>query len=257
MVSDYVSPPLMLSMEKSGKEVTWSVGTYVEPDEIRTSFGIEKPFPSRTGVYANQPSPHKEAASRVLRTFAIFCALALLLQILSVVMAQNKTVQSSQFDFDPKAADNAKVTPVFDLTGRRANVVVRSRAALNNSWVFLSMALINNDTGTAYDFGREISYYTGSDSDGFWSEGGLTDAVVLSDIPAGHYYLRVEPEGISPTSYNVAVVRDVPQIRPFLIVLAVLSIFPIFAFIRRWSFEHQRWSESDHPWTTSTSEDDE
>jgi hypothetical protein len=257
MVLDYVSPPMMLSMEKTGKEVSWSVGTYVEPEEIRASFSLERPLPPRMGVYANQPSPYKETTSRVLRTFAVFCAVALLLQIFSLVMAENKTVQNSQFDFDPKAPDNAKVTPVFDLGGRSSNVVVRSHAALSNSWVFLNMALINNDTGTAYDFAREISYYTGSDSDGFWSEGGLNDAAILPDIPAGHYYLRVEPEGVSPTRYSIDVVRDVPQWRPFLIVLAVLFLFPIFAFYRRWAFERERWSESDHPWVTSTPEDDE
>jgi len=257
IVTDFVAPPSMLSMEQSEKEVTWSVGTYVEPEEIRTSFGIERSLPERTGIYANQPSPYKGTTSRVLRAFGIFIAIAVLLQILSLAAAQNKTVQSSQFNFAPGAADNAKVTPVFDLTGRSSNVVVRSRATLSNSWVFLNMALINNDTGTAYDFGREISYYTGTDSDGFWSEGGMNDSALLSDIPAGHYYLRVEPEGPLPARYDITVVRDVPQWIPFFIVLVALSIFPLLTLYRRWAFERERWSESDHPWITASAEDDE
>ena len=259
IVTDYVAPPRMLSREMSGKEVSWSLGTYIEPDEIVASFRPPKSLPARTGVYANQPSPHKQARSRVLATFGIFVVLALLLQIFSFVAAQRKIVQSSQFVFDPKASENAKVTPVFDLTGRNSNVVVRSRAYVSNSWVFLSMALINNDTGIAYDFGREISYYTGSDSDGPWSEGSLNEESVLSSIPAGHYYLRVEPEGMGTTQYEIAVVRDVPQWTPFFVVLGVLAVFPISAVYRSWSFERLRWNESDHPWSTSSSdeEDDE
>ena len=51
---------------------------------------------------------------------------------------------------------------------------------LNNDWAYLSLALINEDTGVAYDFGKEISYYYGRDSDGSWSEGGRSGKRVPS-----------------------------------------------------------------------------
>ena len=35
---DYTAPPHMLSMEKSAEEVTWSYGTYMEPDEVWKAF---------------------------------------------------------------------------------------------------------------------------------------------------------------------------------------------------------------------------
>ena len=52
-----------------------------------------------------------------------------------------------------------------------ANVEITINTDLHNNWVYFNFALINQDTGQAYDFGREVSYYFGSDSDGSWTEG--------------------------------------------------------------------------------------
>src|SRR5204863_411695 len=69
----------------------------------------------------------------------------------------------------------AFVTDVFDMPGRTANVVVRTDADVSNSWIYLGFALISEETGNAFDFGREVSYYFGRDSDGAWSEGKRSD----------------------------------------------------------------------------------
>ena len=46
------------------------------------------------------------------------------------------------------------------------NVELDTSTDLSNSWAYFNYALINSETGQAYDFGREVSYYYGSDSDG-------------------------------------------------------------------------------------------
>ena len=256
-VVDFIAPPQILSKEKSGHDVSWSVGTYVDAKEIEEAFGLKKPLRSPVGVYANQPSPYAGQISRVWKLAGIFALLAVLIQGGTSVIAQNKQVLAQQFVFTPNQPDNAQVTPVFDLTGRTSNVVVRSRAGVSNSWVFLSMALINDDTGTAYDFGREIGYYSGVDSDGPWTEGSSNDETVLPGIPAGRYYLRIEPEGPAQATYNVAVIREVPRFGPFFVTMGLLLVFPIFRLFRNWSFEHARWAESDHPWSGSSSGGDD
>ena len=81
--------------------------------------------------------------------------------------------------------------------------MVRSQATVDNSWIYLSMALINDESGVAYDFGREVSYYHGRDSDGSWSEGSTSDEAVLPSIPAGRYYLRIEPEASLSSSSSL------------------------------------------------------
>ena len=69
------------------------------------------------------------------------------------------------------------MTPVFELKGRITNVEVETKTDLSNNWVYINYALINESTGQAFDFGREVSYYNGRDSDGNWSEGGRNRAV--------------------------------------------------------------------------------
>jgi hypothetical protein len=129
-------------------------------------------------------------------------------------------------------------------------VEVTTSANVDNSWIYLNYALINQDTGQAWDFGREVSYYHGYDSDGSWSEGGTKNSVVISSVPSGHYYLRIEPEvdpRHSAISYSVEVKRDVPVPGFFGIAFLALLIPAIAITWRSISFERMRWAESDHP----------
>lgn len=249
LVQDFVAPPLILSAEKTNNEITWSLGEYVEPDEIAAAFHLKTSLPQRIGVYANQPSPHARAVQKAAVLAVVFMSIALLIQGITLAISQNALVYEQRFDFSPAQAEKAQVTPIFELNGRTSNVIVDSSAGVDNAWLFLNLALINDDTGVAYDFGREISYYWGRDGDGPWSEGSKTDHAVLSSIPSGRYYLRVEPEGIVPASYAVQIYRDVPQWRYFLITAGMLLIMPVAAWVRSRSFEQRRWSESDHPMT--------
>jgi len=142
------------------------------------------------------------------------------------------------------------VTDVFDLKGRTSNVELTTRANVANAWIYLNYALINQDTGQAWDFGREVSYYYGSDSDGSWSEGSTKDTVILPSVPAGHYYLRIEPEVDAKHGllvYSVEVKRDVPVLGFFGIAFLALLLPAIAITWRSINFERMRWAESDHP----------
>ena len=114
------------------------------------------------------------------------------------------------------------------MKGRTSNIEVETTASVNNQWIYLNYALINDDTGQAYDFGREVSYYHGYDSDGSWSEGKRDDSVFVPAVPSGHYYLRVEPESESSVRTDPVldhVTRDVPVMSLYLVAFIAL-LFP-------------------------------
>jgi len=246
-VSDYIAPPLILSREKTDQEVIWLIGEYLQPETLWKAFQPGTAIPPRIGVAPNQPSPYAAQSSWLLKLLGFFCAAAVLIHLLILVTAQNRLVYENHFIFRQADKEKALVTDFFEVPGRTANVVVKSSADVNNNWIYLHLTLIHEE-GRAYDFGREISYYHGVDGGERWSEGSLFDEAVLPAVPAGKYYLRIEPESPRPqVNYKIQVYRDVPQWSFFLLALGALGFIPLVMKWRSSRFEAARWAESDSP----------
>lgn len=250
-VSDYIAPPRVLSSERTENEVTWSLGEYLTGKYVWKAFSLPGNPPPAIGVYENQPSPLSGSTKAIWRTFCFLAAGLLAIFIYFAVTAQGRQVFSANYRFDPNGPpgrENSFVTPVFDLDGRISDVQITTKAGVSNTWIYLNYALINDDTGQAYDFGREVSYYSGRDSDGPWTEGADHDSAAVPAVPPGRYYLRIEPEsqrGFKPITYSVTVARDVPQFGIFGVAFIVLLVPAVVLTWRRINFEHRRWAESD------------
>ena len=250
-VSDYIAPPRAISAEIVENEVTWSLGEYITGKDIWKAFSLSGQPPPAIGIYENQPSPLSGSTKAIWRTFCILAAGVLAMLIFFAITAQDRQVFSANYRFDPNGPpgrENSFVTPVFDLEGRISDVEITTKAAVNNTWIYLNYALISDDTGQAYDFGREVSYYHGHDSDGDWTEGANHDSAAVPSVPPGRYYLRIEPEsqrGFRPIDYSVTVKRDVPQLGIFGLALLALLVPAVVLTWRRINFEHRRWAESD------------
>lgn len=267
---DYVDPPYSLASETDSNETTWSKATYITGKDVWVAFGLKGDPPAAQGVYSNQPNPHG-STKPLWVMMAIFSALLLLTMIITSVMSGGTTVFQSKYYFVPGAGEPSFVTPTFEMKGGEQNVEVEIRTDLQNDWMYLGLALINENTGTAYDFGKEVSYYSGTDSDGSWAEGDKSDSVAIGGVPGGTYYLRVEPEmektlgnavfGAKRVNYELRVRRGVAVIWPYFVAWPFLLIPPLWLIIRRYSFETKRWAESDPSggaaFTSSEDEDDD
>ena len=246
-VSDYIAPPMMLSAEKTEDETTWSVGEYTPGKAIWKAFGLDGRPPRPVGVFANQPSPH---AGRPAWYWGIFVVLAMLLLVVAALRiggADRERLFAGSYTYRPASIDSSFVTSEFEV-GRDSNVEIDIETDLSNNWLYFNLALINAETGTALDFGREVSYYSGTDSDGRWTEGSRQDDATLPTVEAGRYYLRVEPEGSPgspPVTYTLTVRRDVPSPVFYIVALVLMLVPPILASLRAASFEGRRWQESD------------
>jgi hypothetical protein len=256
---DYIAPPSILSSESTTGETTWSAGTYVSGTEIWQSFKLPGAPPRPVGIYLNQPSPWALRSKELWSLCWVFLLLAFAVMLGDYVLSGNEEVFGNNYNYTQgNQAESSFVTPVFDVKGRTSNVEVTTKTDLANNWVYINYALINEETGQAFDFAREVSYYTGRDSDGTWTEGNRGDTATIPAVPSGRYYLRVEPE-MAPNSssvrYEVTVRRDVPRSAYFWLVAFLLMIPPIWATFRRFSFEGQRWQESDYAPVSSSSDD--
>ena len=160
-VHDYVSPPYLLSAEGTATDSTWSLGTYVKGEALWQAFSVESQPPSAVGVFANQPSPVTHGWT-YWRMFAGLAALLILAAFARLIFSGSTTAFSGSFRFDPASPNPSFVTEPFELSGRTSNVDVFLDSNLTNNWMLVNLALINEETGVALDFGRELEYCSAS-----------------------------------------------------------------------------------------------
>ncbi|HYM09965.1 MAG TPA: DUF4178 domain-containing protein [Bryobacterales bacterium] len=241
-VTDYVAPPFMLSSETTEAETTWSLGEYIDGSLVWQAFSLPGSPPRATGVFANQPSPYRASVKQLW----IYCAILLLVLVNVVLFFSNvgahEQVFRDSYSFSPGVNPPSFVTPSFDLKGRTSTVEIAIHTNLYYDWAYFNFALINQDTGQAYDFGREIDYNPGDLAQS------PNDRVLIPSVPAGHYFLRVEPEVTGgqyrkPLRYELTIRRDVPATMFYWIAGLLILAPPIFMSLRAAGFEKARWQE--------------
>lgn len=249
---DFVSPPFLLSAEGTKLEITWSRGEYTPPADIAVMFGVPAIDKQPTGVFANQPNPHVRSARRIRRVGSWLVGVWLLMLVGSCALTSNEVaLEERGLTFDRTAGEaNALVTEAFELKGRPSNVRIAVESSVQNDWVWFALALIDEQSGQARDVSVQTSFYSGTDSDGNWTEGKRSDNVTLSSVPSGRYVLRIAPEGGEPVgqiiTYSVIVRRDVPVTAYFVMAFFALSVPMLVAWFPAVGFENRRWMESDH-----------
>ena len=259
-VADFVAPPLMLSRDRTAKELSWSRCAYVEPEIIQTAFGLPARLPKPVGVYANQPNPWEDTHGRVCKLFWLALLLATLFQAYFAFIGGGQVLLRQQLAFQPLRDEETVASNPFEVRANTRKLVLTNETDLANNWIGLSVNLVNKVSGEAWPAFREVSYYEGVDDGESWSEGSRSDEVVFVGIPPGTYYLAIDPDfSDEPRDVHsrVEVTSGSAGWSNFVLVLLFLAIFPIFTRLRRGAFEVRRWAESDHAPVASDDSDDD
>lgn len=254
-VNDFVAPPSILSQESSGKEVTWSHGEYLTPLEVEEAFKFTFKLPEPSGISANQPSVYQKESSDFLQAMVGFMVIGLILHLCFVMLSSSRIVLDTVANFSQDWGGNPTFnSETFKIEGRESNLIIRQSTNVDNSWVATDLTLIEKNTGKSYRSAREMGYYSGYDSDGRWTEGSRESEVEFSSIPAGEYYLIVEPYTDkyqkSDVYDHIRIYRDMPQWSNLYLLWLFLIIIPSIFFYLKYRFEVKRWENSDHPLTT-------
>ncbi|HEX8289341.1 MAG TPA: DUF4178 domain-containing protein [Pyrinomonadaceae bacterium] len=243
---DYVSPPLMLSCEQSANEINWSLGTYMTNAEVEKAFGVSglpKPF----SVAPNQPF-----TGSFYYTYGLIPLLLLFVVAIFMIPFSgfgSTPLPNQQIVIPPMQnpqAPQAMFSQPFELKGNR-NVRITASAPVNNSFADLDIDLINEQNNEVESVNVPIEYYSGTDSDGAWTEGSQTQDATMSSLPAGRYTLRVEgtwQNWQQPMPVMVKVEQNVNRGVNFFCALIVLLIVPVLALFRKIAFESSRWKDS-------------
>lgn len=243
--TDYVAAPLMLSREATRDEVNWSLGTYMTNAEVEKAFGISD-LPKPWSVAPNQPFTGSFYYTwGAVPLVMLFVAAVFMIPLTGL----SSTVIADQITLPPLASATAPQTIFsrpFEIKADR-NIRISASANLNNAWADLDVDLINDQSQEVESVNIPIEYYSGTDSDGAWTEGSQSTDATLSSLPAGSYTLRVEgtwQNWQEPMPVNVKVEQSVNRGVNFCCALLALAIVPFFGLLRKWTFESSRWKDS-------------
>lgn len=266
-VADYIAPPFILSKESDDSEVIWSWGEYIEPTEIQKAFQVKADLPTKIGVGPNQPNPYQDKIGLILAQGFLLCAILITIQGFSLINNQSETAYKGDFEITQQNQEKEIVTPSFDINKAIGNVQLDLWSDVDNNWLYLDADLVNDKTGDTYSFGQTLDYYHGVDGGESWSEGSARKSPFISAIPAGTYHLDFTPTMAKETDrytrpvesslLTVKVIRNSPNWGNFIWAVIVLLVYPLYLWIRIYTFEAQRWLDSDYSPYASVSEDDE
>ena len=272
-LSDFIAPPFILSKEAypGFQEVTWSHGEYIEPAEVAAAFGMKVPTKPE-GIYLNQPNPYQTKWSGLKWPWLLSVIAVIAIQVVFAAISSTREVAQFGIAFDrdaqmaalaavekpPGEAQGAvQVSPRFRLDGGTSRIEIEGNARVDNNWIGAELDLVNAETNEHFPAEIEIGYYHGYD-DGPWSEGGMSSAVTIPAVPPGEYFLTIEPAadaGIRKMPVGFRVIRGGLFWSNFILMLLLVSVYPVIVLMRRHLFERARWSESDYnPYASGDSE---
>jgi len=187
--TDYVTPGTMLACEDAQGERTWTRLDMLDWGEAETAFGA----PGRRREYSH-PAPHERSPfkSQLFEAWVIGLIAAVTLFIVSGMAGSQQRIAGTTTDAILDGPEKTLVIKDVVLPPGRSRVEIDADASgLDNSWVDLDYSLTDQKTQDSIDSYGTAEFYSGSDSDGPWSEGDQRPSVSLSSIPGGTYDLIV------------------------------------------------------------------
>ncbi|MEG3145435.1 DUF4178 domain-containing protein [Sphingomonas sp. RT2P30] len=198
-IVDYVRPGVMLSYEKADSERTWTRLDLLDWGEAEAAFGIEA-----RSKHGGTPAPHEPSPWRERLVEALIIGTVAIVTLLIVALMAGSTERVAAHTAVAMLDGGTQTTVIHDIVLPRARnrvVIAAEAGGLSNSWVDIDYSLVEQKTQENYDASALAEHYSGTDSDGYWSEGDTTPTATLSSIPAGRYDLVIETSGkrwISP-----------------------------------------------------------
>jgi hypothetical protein len=245
---DCINPPRILTVEKSGEELEYFVGTYVPPQEVYEAFGLKEAPPSPSGIYACQPFTISPTLVQCKWWATLFAFVFLNLTLKACSSSRGPQLLSQDLT---TAADltGSVLTESFTITHPDTIVKVDVDSPVDNSWLWLGFDVLDEGGQDVGEFSTQVDYYHGRDSEGAWSEGGRHDSALIRISDPGAYRFRISAEGGSdeaggPVSmqFNVRARADYVPVRYHLLGFLLTASIAALLWLKRSLFEGMRWS---------------
>lgn len=257
---DAIRPPQMVSAEWTDNELEWSMGRYMPRQEVAAAFGKKaNELPRPIGVAPAQPMLNPPG--QALRTKIGWAASGLLFFLFVVtwmIGGGKQMLSTGAISSNVYLSERGFVSQPFDVPeGNHVCRLVARGSNLNNAWVGLTIAFLDQDEKVILDTDPQVEYYSGVEGGERWSEGSEKDTKLFR--LSGPRTLRVNAFGEagvwsrsggdqkteSGSSVTIDVYRGVMPARYFLVAMILTLIYPVVQTARRILFETRRWPTDD------------
>lgn len=235
------STVLAFSRTRTEEEIIRS--SYPDPKEIADSFGLEW-LPALHGIHRLQPynaGEHDTFIRKVAGIAAVVCSVLYL-----ALLAIGGGTQTAQTNL---SAGDFPVTVPFEISQANRVAKLAISGDFNNSWTYFDIGITGPDGETVFETGRTISYYSGRDADGNWSEGSRQSTLRFRPNATGTYMLDIEVGETESTrafsALNLKVSEGALVARWFLfaaLFFGLVWVVPTFRWARH---QRARWAGMD------------
>jgi hypothetical protein len=243
---EYASPPFLLSQSKHSDYIGIYKGEYLEPAEVKALFNLKKELPKPVGMVPNSPNYFKNRMENALWLLGLYIIGATLLFFLLNLITPSKDLLVQNFPLTPTTKNIVSEPFKVKSISGYSNLQFHAEAPVDQSWLYMSFALVDEVSGKVYYFDDELAYYYGHEDGEKWSEGSSKSTFFISSIPDGYYRISLEPQQsaenksivISGTSYALSssplvgnyyiqIKQDVPVFANLMILLIMASLYPL------------------------------
>jgi hypothetical protein len=245
---EYIDPPLLWAREIDANGMYWFYGSHISKNELYDAFGKDISLPFTVGVGSVQPAIANLNVdfNVILRSTLGVLLLVLALFLFSSMFNRQEVIYENNFSLPDSTILAPIITTDVKLDKWRSNIDFEIMAPVDNNWFELGIALVNKDNGKEYNVQQGVEKYSGYSDGESWSEGSNTETVMMHSVPAGNYFMRLEPaKGTGSVSYfRLIATYDVPIWRNFFI-FVLFALLPlggllIMVMVR----EGRRWQNS-------------
>ena len=212
-----------LSCEQNRDEVNWTALDPIDKGEVARAFGLggDRPGESGGGGFGRKglgsgpggggPSPGASserfaAGGSAPRPFvrwtfvAAMFAAAIVFITMAVLGGHGKPAMGALSLVTEGPERTITIGPIE--AGRTwQTVTIRADAQpFDNKWIDLDYALVDRATHQAIEAGDTVEHYSGTDSDGAWTEGSYSTSALIARVPRGTYDLVVTASAKAWTS---------------------------------------------------------
>ncbi len=238
-----------LSRESSGVEVNWTVSKPLRRADVLgfegETFDLNASAPGAPAAFMDN-AVEPQTGDSLWPVLKIFGATALFLLVIMFVGGLGGTrAQSFQYTVMRDGAAQSATFGPFVFAGGRQKVTIETQSTdFDNAWVDLDISLVERTTQATIEAASVVEKYSGTDSDGPWSEGSNRNSTKIASVPSGTYDLVIEAqakswpaqvglENMAEMTLTTSVSSGGVFASNLILALFVLAIPPIWLIYRR------------------------